>query len=175
MPAKPPLSIVLLEILKHTPHWVWAILAAITLVGALQLREHRVSRGRLLLAPIGLGAYSLWGASSVFGVAAVPAWLAGLALALLANRALRWPRTIEMAPDSGFVLRGSPWPLLLMWTLFGLRYAVAVTLVLHPTLARDGAVAAGVTALYGALSGLFAARAWRVLQSAPKPTSLQAT
>ena len=97
-----------------------------------------------------------------------------MALALLANHALRWPRTIDVAPDGRFVLRGSPWPLLLMWTLFGLRYAVTVTLVFHPAWARAGAMAIGVAALYGALSGLFTARAWRVLQSARWPASAQA-
>lgn len=174
MNTSPPLSLVVIGILNHTPHWVWLALAAITLVGLMQLREHRVSRGRLLLASIALGAYSLWGTSSAFGAAAAPAWLTGMALALLANHALRWPRTIEMAADGRFVLRGSPWPLLLMWTLFGLRYAVAVTLVFHPAWAHAGAMAIGVAALYGALSGLFTARAWRVLQSARWPGSVQA-
>ncbi|HEY6355433.1 MAG TPA: DUF6622 family protein [Burkholderiaceae bacterium] len=174
MNTSPPLSIVIVEILKHTPHWVWLILAAITLAGVLQLRQYRVSRGRLLLIATALSAYSLWGTSSAFGAAAAPAWLAGMALALLANRALRWPRTVEVAPDGRFVLHGSPWPLLLMWTLFGLRYAVAVTLVFHPAWAHEGAMAVGVAALYGALSGLFTARAWRVLQSASPPVSVQA-
>jgi hypothetical protein len=95
-------------------------------------------------------------------------------LALLANRTLRWPRTIELAADGRFVLPGSPWPLLLMWTIFGLRYAVAVTLVFHPAWAHTDAMAIGVPALYGLLSGLFAARAWRVLQSAGWPGSVQA-
>ena len=174
MNTSPPLSMVIVEILRHTPHWVWLILAAITLLGALQLWEHRISRGRLLIAPIALGAYSLWGASGVFGAAAVPAWLAGMLLALLANRWLRWPRTIAVAPDGRFVLRGRPWPLLLMWMIFGLRYAVAVTLVFHPGWAHTDAMAIGVAALYGALSGLFAARAWRVLQSARWPGAVQA-
>jgi hypothetical protein len=174
MNTSPALSLVAFEILRHTPHWVWLVLATITLVGAMQLREHRVSRSRLLLAAIGLSAYSLWGTSSVFGAAAAPAWLTGMALALLANHALRWPRTIDVATDGRFVLRGSPWPLLLMWTLFALRYAVAVTLVFHPAWAHAGAMAIGVAALYGALSGLFAARAWRVLQSARWPGSVQA-
>jgi hypothetical protein len=174
MSTSPPLFTVFTGILTHTPHWVWLILAAITLAGVLQLREYRVSRGRLLLLTIALAAYSLWGTSSVFGAAAAPAWLAGMALALLANRALRWPRTVELTPDGRFVLPGSPWPLLLMWTLFGLRYAVAVTLVFHPAWAHEGAMAVGVAALYGALSGLFTARAWRVLQSARAPVSVQA-
>lgn len=174
MNTSPPLSFVVVEILKHTPHWVWLILAAITLLGVMQLREHRIPRIRLLIAPIVLGVYSLWGASSVFGAAAVPAWLAGMVLALLANRALRWPRTVEVAADGRVVLRGSPWPLLLMWALFAMRYAVAVTLVFHPAWARDGVMAIGVAALYGLLSGLFTARAWRVLQSARWPGSVQA-
>ncbi len=66
-----------------------------------------------------------------------------------------------MAADGRFVLRGSPWPLLLMWTIFAMRYAVAVTLVFHPPGPHEGAMAVGVAALYGALSGLFTARAWR--------------
>jgi hypothetical protein len=169
-----PLSVVVVEIFKHTPQWVWLILAAITLLGLMQLRDHTLSRGRLLLAPIGLGVYSLWGASSAFGAAAVPAWLAGMALALWANRALRWPRTIGVAADGRFALRGSPWPLLLMWAIFALRYAVAVTLVFQPSLAGQVGMTIGVTLLYGLLSGLFTARAWRVLQSAPSPVSAQA-
>jgi len=174
MYTSPPLSMVIVEILKHTPHWVWLVLAVITLVGVMQLRDQRVSRGRLQLAPVMLSAYSLWGASGVFGAAAVPAWLAGMVLALWANRALRWPRTIELAADGRFVLPGSPWPLLLMWTIFGLRYAAAVTLVFHPAWAHGEVMAVGLPALYGALSGLFAARAWRVLQSARWPGQIQA-
>jgi len=162
-----PLSIVISEILKHTPSWVWGILAAITLLGVLQLRDHRITRGRLLLAPLGLGAYSLWSAGALFGGLAVPAWLAGGALALAINPLLRWPREVGMATDGRFALRGSPWPLLLMWTIFGLRYAVTVQLVFQPALTHQPLFITGVSLLYGALSGLFAARAWRVLQSAP--------
>lgn len=174
MHTSPPLSVVVVEILRHTPYSVWLILGAVTLLGVMQLREYRVSRGRLLLAAIALSAYSLWSASTLFGAAAVPAWLVGMAVALLANRSLRWPRTMELAADGRFVLGGSPWPLLVLWTIFMLRYAVAVTLVFHPAWAHDSALVIGVAALYGALSGLFTARAWRVLQSARWPGSVLA-
>jgi hypothetical protein len=174
MSTQPPPSMAITQILSHTPHWVWAILAAITALGFMQWREHRVSRGRLLVAPIGLGVFSLWGAASAFGAAAVPAWLSGMALAMLANRALRWPRQIDVGADGRFVLAGSPWPLLLMWALFALRYAAAVTMALQPGLAHSGWMMASLTTLYGALSGLFAARAWRVLQSARCPVAVQA-
>jgi hypothetical protein len=175
MSVQPSLSFVIVEVLKHTPHWVWAVLAAITLLGLAQLREHRIPRARLLIAPIGLGGYSLWGATSVFGALAAPAWLAGLALALAANRLLRWPRAIGLADDGRFVLQGSPWPLLLMWAVFGLRYAMAVQLVFEPAWAHATGFAIAAALLYGTLSGLFAARAWRVLQSGRTPAWAAAT
>src|SRR5262245_2106094 len=167
-------STVMADIVHHTPHRVWGILAAITVLGLMQWRQHSVSRTRLWLAPIALGAYSLWNAGSVLGVTAVPAWLAGLAVALLAGQSLPPARPTVQAADGRLVIGGSPWPLLLMWAVFALRYVAAVALVFHPELARNSAAAIGLAALYGTLSGLFAARAWRVLQSARWPAPAQA-
>jgi hypothetical protein len=170
-----PLSTVIVEIVSHTPLWVWGILAAITLFGLHQMRDHEIPRARLLLAPLGLGGYSLWGASAVFGIDAAAAWLAGMALALALNHKLQWPRVIGVAGNGRFALKGSPWPLLLMWTIFAMRYALAVKLVFQPALAQQAAWAIGAPLVYGLLSGLFSARAWRVLQSARTPPLVQAT
>ena len=60
MSTSPPLSRSSSGILKHTPHWVWADAGRDHVAGVRQLREYRVSRGRLLLVPIALGAYSIW-------------------------------------------------------------------------------------------------------------------
>ncbi|HEU5294861.1 MAG TPA: DUF6622 family protein [Burkholderiaceae bacterium] len=174
MSTSASVSTLMADILHHTPHRVWAILAAITVLGLMQWRQHSVSRGRLLLAPIVLGAYSLWSAGSVLGAVAVPAWLAGLTLAGLAGQTLQPGRPTVRTADGRLVIGGSPWPLLLMWTVFALRYVAAVAQVFHPELARNSAAAIGLAVLYGTLSGLFAARAWRVLQSARWPASAQA-
>jgi hypothetical protein len=170
----PPLLTVIVQIVQHTPLWVWGVLAGITLVGALQWRDHEVTRVRLLLAPLGLGGYSLWGASAAFGIDAVAAWLAGMALAFALNHKLQWPRAVTVLANGRFALKGSPWPLLLMWTIFMLRYALAVKLVFQPALAQQAAWAIGAPLVYGLLSGLFSARAWRVLQSARTPALLPA-
>ena len=169
MPSGLPLATVVFEILRHTPGYVWAILAALIAFGIIQLRTYRVTRARLALAPIGLGAFSLWGASLAFGFNAgvIGAWLVGMALAFAANRRLQWPRRIEVDGDA-FRLEGSVIPLLLMLGIFALRYAVAVTLVFHHDLATDPLFGGALAATYGALSGLFAARAWRILQAAPR-------
>jgi len=156
-------------ILSHTPLYVWAILAALVAAGALQFRTLRVTRTRLLAAPVALGAFALWGVSNAFGAhpTVIGAWLLGMALSLLVNRMLlRWPREVRMEGDA-YVLAGSPWPLVLMLGTFALRYAVAVTLVFHPDWRTDPAFAVEMALLYGAFSGLFTARAVRILTSGP--------
>jgi hypothetical protein len=62
-----------------------------------------------------------------------------------------------------------------MWTIFGMRYALTVQLVFHPALAQQAAWAIGAPLVYGTLSGLLAARAWRVLQAQRSPTLAQAS
>jgi hypothetical protein len=172
MPPNLPLSVVISEIVAHTPPWVWAILAAITLLGLRQCVAHRMTWARALVAPLALGGYSLWSGMQAFGPRALPAWVLGAALAWAANRALRWPRQMWPQPDGSVRLAGSPWPLLAMWLIFALRYAVAVTLVFHRDWADDAGFASAAALAWGALSGLFAARAWRALRSIKAPRGL---
>ena len=176
MPSDLPFWVVVFQVIRHTPGYVWAILAALIVLGLMQWRRHTMTRARLALAPLGLGAFSLWGATVAFGAHApiVTAWIGGIALAFIANRWLRWPRDAGADGNGGFRLEGSPWPLVAMLSMFALRYAVAVTLVFH----RDWAAYAGfslpLALTYGALSGLFAARAWRILRIQPTPPVLAA-
>ena len=167
MPSNLPLATVVVEIIKHTPAYVWLILLALVALGALQMRDHTMTRGRLVLAPVGLGAFSLWGATSAFGADAdiVAAWAIGVALGIAAARGLRWPRQVRLDAQGRFALQGSPWPLVAMLSIFALRYAVAVSLVLYPELASVLLFDLGMALAYGALSGLFAGRALRILRA----------
>ncbi len=175
MRPEPPLGTVIAAILSHTPAYVWAILAALVVAGSLQLRAQRMSRRRLLVAPVAMGALSLWSVAAAFGAqpSVVAAWLLGIGAAALANRALRWPRAVAGDGDA-FVVAGSPWPLALMLAIFALRYAVAVSLVFHPEWRADLAFAAPLALAYGALSGMFAARAVRILTSGLGPRRVAA-
>ena len=65
-----------------------------------------------------------------------------------------------------FHLPGSWLPLLLILIVFTLKYAIGVQLAMQPALAHASGFAFVVTALYGLLSGLFAARTLRVLRLA---------
>jgi hypothetical protein len=175
MPGEMPLSFIVLEIVKRTPTWVWALLATLIVLGLLQMRERLYSRTRLLVAPISLGAYSLWGATSAFGMRpeVVVAWLAGMALAITANRVLQWPRGVRPEGQGNFLVPGSVWPLVLMMTIFALRYVGAVTLIFHRDWATDAVFSLGMSLAYGTLSGLFTARALQILGSERGQMSLR--
>lgn len=161
----------LLTVLSHTPLWVWALLAALVALGLLQARDHVLPRARVLAQPLALGALSLVGAAGAFGLHALPlgGWLAGLALGAALNQPLRLPRQVQALPDGRFAVGGSWAPLGLLMLIFWLRYTLAVALAMVPALAGQPGFVAAACLLYGTASGLFGARAWRVLQQRPAP------
>jgi len=167
MPPGFPLHLVILEVVRRTPSWVWLILAALIVLGSLQLREHQQSRMRVFALPLAMGGFSLFGALSAFGpqAAVFAAWALGLGLMLLFGP--RWPRSVRHLGATGrFVLAGSVLPLVAMLSVFVVRYAINVTLALHRDWAGDAAFAIGASLAYGVLSGLFAVRARHILASA---------
>jgi hypothetical protein len=171
MPADLPLLSVIAAILSHTPLGVWFVLIVITLLGLRQRNPYRVTRRRLVLTSTTLSVLSLAAATSAFGAtpAVVLGWLATLMAVVLANQHLRWPGAARCEAPGVFALPGSMAPLLLMWAVFGLRYTVAVALVLHPDWAREPALSVSAAMAYGLLSGVFMARTWRILGTETLP------
>lgn len=166
MPPSMPLSSVVVAIVSHTPAWVWAVLALLIVLGASQLRAHRLPRWRVALLPLGLGAYSAWGAVSLFGLhpGVLLAWGAAMVGTASITQPLRWaPGVRHDAANDRFEVPGSGWPLVLMLTVFAVRYTVVATLAFHPGWVADAAFAAGASAAYGILSGLLAGRALFIL------------
>ena len=156
----------LIEIVRHTPHWVWALLAALLALGAAQLRPRRVSQGRLFVLPAVLLALGLFSTATSFS----PPWpaLAGWATAMAAGCVLgqRLPRPAGTAWDADgrtLWLPGSALPLALIVTVFALRYAGGVALALHPHWREAAAVALPMAAAYGAISGLLLGRVLALL------------
>jgi hypothetical protein len=164
---------VIAQIVRHTPGWVWGVLALLVALGAAQLRQRSVPRLRVALLPLGLSAYSLWGATALFGLhaAVIAAWAVGVALTAQATRGLPWaPGVHHDALTDRLDVPGSVWPLLSMLAVFALRYGVVVTLAFHPDRAADPLFAAGVSAAYGGLTGLLAGRALYLLGHAQPGT-----
>jgi hypothetical protein len=164
----------LLQILKHTPLWVWGVFAVLLYLGYFQSRPHTLARRRVVILPavfIVMSALAVW---STFGATApaIAGWSSGVAFALLANRRLRLPRVVHFDAVAGkFSLPGSYGPLTLMMSIFAARYVVGIALAMSPALAASLPFALVVSLAYGALSGTFLARSLRILAAAQGPGS----
>jgi len=164
-----PLSVVIIEVLKHTTPYVWGILAVLVFFGSVQMRDMVLARTRVLVLPVVLGAYSLFGAASAFGARweVLAAWAIGMATMLWAARWVPWPRRVEFLPHrNAFAVGGSLIPLVAMLAVFAVRYVATVTLILHPQWRSIASVAIIGGLGYGLLSGVFAMRARTILASA---------
>lgn len=159
-------------IARQTPVWVWGLLAGLTALGLSATRDRSLHIGRIVLMPLIMGALALWGVQSAFGASGRLAELLALWGACYATLLIVGTR---MAPPAGarydaathsFALPGSWVPLVLILSVFLMKYGIGVQLAMAPELPRDAGFAFTVTALYGLLSGLFAARTLRVLRLA---------
>lgn len=157
----------ILQILIHTPLWVWALFAALLLLGLWQRRERRVPRAQLLALPLALLALGLWSMAPGFVTQPVAGvlWLGAIAAATALG--LRLPRPAAarwLADEARLFLPGSWVPLLLIVAIFSLRYAAGVGHGLHPEWRNLATVQLPLALVFGALSGLFLGRALGLLQ-----------
>jgi hypothetical protein len=169
----------LMQILDHTPRWVFVLFAVLLLLGLSQLAGRRASLRRVSLLPIGMGGLSLYGAISAFANQpwVLLGWAVALALATGAVLLRRLPDGTAYDPASRmFALPGSGWPLVLMMAIFATKYVVGVSMAMNLPLALEPSFGWTIASLYGALSGVFlgrAARLWRLaLPTLARPPQL---
>jgi len=156
---------VLLQIILHTPKWVFAVFVLLLWLGCKQLMSGRVSLAKVTVVPIAMTGLSLAGVVSAFGHS--PGALLGWAVAAtaLVLVVLQQPLAASTRYDRAareFHVAGSAVPLVLMMGIFFTKYVVGAALAMHPELRQQASFAVAVPMLYGAFSGIFAARAVRL-------------
>lgn len=168
-------------IVQNTPSWVWALLAALVLLGWRDSRDRSASLAAVSAPPIGLTLFSLWSVLAAFGRSGFIAEVLGLwllmAAAVAAWRAQRPAAAWYDRASRSYDLAGSWAPLALFLAVFLTRYAVAVLLALDSGLRFDAAFVLPLAALYGAFSGLFLGRAmqlWKLALRRPVAVALPA-
>jgi hypothetical protein len=156
----------LLQIITHTPLYVWAILGLLVWRGLAASRAREVSVRALCILPLLMIGLGLQGILSGFGAdrAAPLLWAAGLA----AGVALGWASAARTRfvpdPARGVVHQPGSWlPLALMMAIFCMKYAVAVALAIVPALRQQAPFVAVVCVLFGALGGVFTGRVLRAV------------
>eukprot|EP01114_Cavostelium_apophysatum_P006241 TRINITY_DN17487_c0_g1_i1.p3 TRINITY_DN17487_c0_g1~~TRINITY_DN17487_c0_g1_i1.p3 ORF type:complete len:178 (+),score=26.50 TRINITY_DN17487_c0_g1_i1:2-535(+) len=145
------------QILSHTPVYVWAILAFLVYRGVLALRDRDITLTRLTIIPALMLVLALQSIGARFGFASVAmaAWLAGTAILGLQRWAFGASRVTAGATPGSLRSRGSWTPLLLMLSIFVIKYTVAVVGAVQPQLAQGAAFAAGSCGLLSLCNGYF--------------------
>nr|WP_162583700.1 DUF6622 family protein [Variovorax sp. PBS-H4] len=164
----------LTQILTHTPRWVFVLFALLVWLGIKQMFASSVSLVRVTVLPVAMAGLSFFGMLSAFGDSPVAllGWAGAVSVLLLTVQ--RWPlpaATRYNAATRTFHLPGSAAPLALMMGIFFTKYAVGVLLAMHPEVARHTGFALGIGTLYGAFSGIFAARTLRLWKLAIRNTA----
>ena len=161
----------LIEILKHTPPWVFVLFFVLLALGWYQSKGRTIGRGKVVMVPCAMIALSLYGVISAFGVAPVGiiAWLVGTTGAAALGVALAVPRGVVYDEETlSFSIPGSWLPLLLMMAIYFTKYAVGVVLGRGLPFAASAEFTAVVSLAYGSFSGLFLARVlviWRSIDT----------
>jgi hypothetical protein len=154
-----------LQVLLHTPGWVWLVLALLIWRGCKLMQPRQVPLTRIAMLPAIFLLLSLCGLVSSFGVRAdaLLCWSAGMVLAAYETQRRGPPTGATYLPATrSFHLPGSGLPLALMLSIFTVKYLVAVQIALHPALRHETLFADACSAAFGAFSGVFLGRALRM-------------
>lgn len=162
----------IVSLLKGTPTWVWCLLAALLVLGIRQLSERPTALSRVVIMPVAMLGLSVYGMASAFGNSGqwgtvMLAWLLATVVSVALVLTLSPASATRFDADTrSFMVSGSVVPLLLILGIFMTKYVVSIELALQPAAVRDAAFALTVGLLYGAFSGIFMARAARLLRLA---------
>lgn len=163
------------QILSRTPPWVFALFVGLLVFGLMQTRTRTVRKIPALLLPAGMIALSLAGIQSSFGMAPVSlvAWAAALAVAVLVGHALFRDKRVQYDATAGtYFVPGSWVPLVVIMAIFFAKYVYAVMNAMNAAVITTTPFVVGLSAVYGVLSGYFAARAWNLISLASRDPAL---
>lgn len=163
----------LMDILQRTPPGVLVLFCVLLGLGLSQCRDRKVARPWVFPLPLALVLLSGYAVVSTFpGLPAAPAaWAGTVALVVLLNHRLGYPRRVVYHPATAvFQIPGSAVPLALIITIFCSKYGVEAALALRPDWRGHTWFPVGVSLVYGLIGGCFLAAAvtlWRGSRSRP--------
>jgi hypothetical protein len=148
---------IIIGVLTHTPLYVWAIFALILVLGYQRTRDRTVRLWRLLLLPAIMILTAVSGMVGA-GPASIPAILAGLAVGGVSGWLLEREGATRRLANGQVRLRGEWWSFAQIILIFVVRYTVAVTGAVNPSLAADPTVHLLTTFVSSLLSAMILGR-----------------
>ena len=170
----------IIEILSHTPIWVWLLLAFLISRGVKAMSPREVSPSRVLIVPL---VFFVWGLSGLIGAShdvgvKLVLFVGGLVVGVVAGRALAslMPAPRILRETGKLAMPGSPVILILICLAFATKYVGNVALAIDQDPAARFEIACAMTAIGGLFSGLFWGRTLgqfqRALQAEREPSNL---
>ena len=150
----------LIQILTHTPLYVWAILAFLIYRGVVAMRDREIAMGKIFVIPVIMLALSLGDIVARFDNAFLPlgAWAVGATmLTLLVARFSAAGISAGSTPGTVRV-HGGPMPLVMMLGVFLTKFVAAVALAVLPHANESVLFAILVCTLFGCFNGYFLGR-----------------
>ena len=148
---------------SHIPVWVFAILLGLIAIGLRQTRTRVVKPAVLVSVATGLLVYSAWGVTSAFGWQPAPllAWAVGLSVAL--GLLMRWVAPQGLVRQGRTVQVPGSWlPMALLLSIFLAKFALGMANGVGAGFVQATWFVLLASAVFGLLSGSFAARALAV-------------
>ena len=161
----------IIEILKHTPQWVFALLIFLIVMGFMQSKNRTVKRLLILPLPTSMVFLSIFGIYSSFGLALLSAGVWFISLVVILYLVIEYfpvKGVIFNSTTNSFFIPGSWLPFILMMAIFFTKYIVDVLSVIYPSFVANNIFVISCSLIYGMFSGAFLARAismWRVIRS----------
>jgi hypothetical protein len=150
----------LIQILTHTPLYVWAILAFLVYRGMVAMNDRDVETRKLVMIPAVMLILSLQDMNAKFGLGgwALAAWAAAAAGMALAAGLAGSDRIAASTVPGHVRVRGSRLPLVMMMAVFFTKYVASVAVAVAPQLRQDTLFACIVCGLFGVFNGWFVGR-----------------
>ena len=153
------------QILINTPIWVWALLAFLVYRGILMSHDRQVTLRATFILPLLMLGLSLQGLIQHFGVRfeSVGLWLLA-AVCVSALYATHFGKNgVQVVSERLIQLQGSWMPLVLMMSIFFLKYCENIAVVVQPELRSNIVFISVCSVSFGIMNGLFFGKLLRVL------------
>jgi hypothetical protein len=150
------------------PTWIFFLFIGLLYLGYTQTKTRTVSRLRIAVIPVIMLGLSLNGILNVPNSTgyAVVAWLSGIGLALLLNSAVPHGAGVSAhANRKQFVVPGSLIPLILLMTVFFVKFAIGFLIGSQRVDPGTIGFIIGSSCISGLISGTFLARAVQIFRA----------
>lgn len=153
------------------PLWPFAILAGLVVIGIRQSADRVVEPAAMARMALAMMGFSLYGVTAAFGAQALPVlcWAVGFAASVVLGAPVLAPRGLAREGQAVRV-PGSWLPLALMLGIFVAKFALGFATGVGSPVLQQAWFMAVASAVFGSLSGAFAARAvavHRFVRTAP--------